>query len=117
MGGADRDREGIGGIVGSWQLLHVEHQLHHPLDLALVGAAVASDGHLDLVRPIFEHGDAALGGREQDDAARLADGERSHDVAIEEEPLDAQEGRIVRSIQLDYSGVDLEQPLRKGLGG
>ena len=42
------NREGIGSVIGTWQLAHAENELDHPLDLTLVGGAVAGDGALDL---------------------------------------------------------------------
>ena len=69
----------------------------------LVGGAVAGDGDLDLVRGGLADGDAVLGGREQDDAAGLADGERGLGVLAEEQPLDAEERRAVGLDELGHA--------------
>ena len=47
-----------------------------------------------------------LRGREQDDPAGLADGERGLGVAAEEEALDADDGRAVELDQLAHRLVD-----------
>ena len=67
-----RDRERIGRVVGPRQLAHAEHELDHPLDLRLVGRAVARDRALDLARRRLADRRAVLGGRQQHDPARLA---------------------------------------------
>ena len=61
---------------------------------------------LDLVGGRLADRDAGLGGRQQDDAAGLADGEGRLDVAAEEEPLDPDHGRPVGLDQVGDGGVD-----------
>ena len=80
---ADRDRERVGGMVRPGQLRQAEDRLHHPLHLALVGAAVAADRLLDARRRVLDARDA--GGRRGDEhgAPRLPDGERDAGVGAD----------------------------------
>ena len=89
--------------------------LDHPLDLALLGPAGAADGGLDLLRRVGRARQPALAGREDDDAARLADGERRAGVRAEVEVLDRERLRRVRVEQLAHARVDRRQP-RAGVG-
>ena len=91
---------------------HPEDELDHPLDLLLVGGAVARDRALDLVRRRLADRPAVLGRREQHDAPRLPDGHRRLGVPAEEEPLDGDDGRLVEREQVVEERVDREQPLR-----
>src|SRR3990170_4684157 len=54
---ADGDRQGIGGIIRTRLVVHLEQQPHHGLHLLLVGAAVADHCLLDLSRRLFLHRD------------------------------------------------------------
>ena len=76
---------------GRGSSLMPEHQLDHPLDLLLVGRAVARDGALDLVRGGLPDRRPVLGRGQQHDAAGLAHREGRLDVAREEQPLDAEQ--------------------------
>ena len=87
---------------------HAQDHLDHPLDLLLVGAAVAGDRDLDLVRAVLEDGQAVLGRGEQDHAARLAHRERRLHVLLKNSrstPIGS--GLWVRSAR--RTAVDLEQ--------
>ena len=75
-------------------------ELDHPLDLLLVGRAVAGDRRLDLVRGRLADRPPVLGGGQQHDAAGLADGDRRLGVAREEQPLDRDDRRLVELDQL-----------------
>lgn len=67
----------------------------HVDDLVLVGLAVARDILLDLHRRALDEPQVVLGGRQEHDAARLADGDGRRDVAVEEELLDAHDVGLV----------------------
>src|SRR5687768_14082583 len=95
VGVADRDGGGGGGCVGVQDVLEAQDDADHLLDLVLAGAAVGGDGLLDLGRGVLLDRQAALGGGEDGDAARLADGHRRGDVLREEQLLDRDLARAV----------------------
>ncbi len=111
VGDADRDRERVGGVVGRRDLREAEDDRHHAADLALLGPPVPGDAHLDLVRRHLADGDPGLGGREQDDAPRLADREGGLRVLREEQALHGHEVGVVGVEQLDDVRVDAPQAL------
>ncbi len=90
-----------------------EQRLDHPLHLVLRRAAGAADRALDLLRRVGGHGDAALAGGQQDDAAGLADRERRVRVGAEVELLDRHRVRRVLGQQLAHARVDRGQPARQ----
>ena len=79
---------------------------------ALSADAAAADGLLHLVRRRLVDGNLGLGGREQGDAASLADDHGGLHVALEEEPLDGDPVRPVLGKQLAQRRVQTMQPLR-----
>ncbi len=96
---------------GVGRLGHAQDHLDHPLDLGLVGRAVAGDGRLDLARRGLDDRHAVLGRGQEHDPAGLADTERGLHVAREEQPLHGQHGRLVEGQQLVDQGVDGQQPV------
>lgn len=79
----NRDREGVGGIIGFRDFIEMEMQTDHFLDLGLVGLAIAADGFLDLVGGVFEGRQVALLGDEQADATSLCDRNARGDILFE----------------------------------
>ena len=84
-----------------------EQRLDHAADLLLARATGAADGALDLLRRVGGARDRALPGREQHDAARLADRERRAGVVAEEEVLDRDGVRLVLVDELGDPRVDV----------
>ena len=93
-----------------------EDHLDHPLDLLLVGRAVARDRRLDLVRGRLADRHAVLGRREQHDPARLADGEGRLHVLREEQPLDGDDPRLVERDELVDAGCGSRAAARAATG-
>lgn len=87
--------EGVGGVIGLRDGGEFEVDADHLLHLGLVGHAVAADGILDLVRAVFEDGEAALLGDEEADAAGFGDGDAGGDVLLEKEFLDGHDVGVV----------------------
>jgi adenylate cyclase len=107
---ADGDREGIGGMVGSWRLGETQKRPYHPRDLILSGAAGTADGALDLLGRVAGAGHAALTGGEHHDAAGLTDGEGAAGVGAEVELLKGDRVGVVLCQQLPHGLVDPCQP-------
>lgn len=84
----DGGGEGVGGVVGFWDLVEVEVEADHFLDLGFVGLAIAADGLLNLVRAVFENWHVILFRDEKADAAGFGDGDAGGDVLFEEEFFD-----------------------------
>ena len=116
IGGPDRRRQGIGGVIGNAGQAHREQPLHHLRHLPLVGVAAAADRQLHLVRGRLVDGQPCLRRDEQRDAARLADGHRGLNVALEEEPLDRDHVGPVLADERAKSPVELHEPGPIGLG-
>ena len=106
----------VGGVVRAWQLVQPEDRLHHPLHLALVGAAVAAHRLLDRGGCVFSAGDA--GGRRGDehDSPGLTDGECDAGVGADVRLLQGDGIRRVLRDQLLDAREDREQPLLQALG-
>ncbi len=47
---ANRDGEGVGGVMRFWILRQVQEKSDHPLDLSLFSAAISDDRAFDLER-------------------------------------------------------------------
>ena len=103
---ADRDREGVGRVLGVRRHLEREQLLDHARDLVLVGAARAADGVLDLLGRVRDDVEPALAGGEHDDAARLPDGERARRVLAEVDVLHRDDLHEVLVEQLADAAVD-----------
>ena len=106
---ADRHRQRIGCVVGPRLLAQPEQRLDHARHLILLGAAVAADSTLDLLRRVAGARDAVLAGREHHHAARLPDGERRAHVLAEVQLLERHRMRLVLVEQGVDGGVDLGQ--------
>ena len=95
VGVADRDGQRVGRVVGRRQARSARAGAGPSAAPGLLGAARAADGALDLLRRVGRARQPALAGREDDDAARLADGEGGAGVRAEVEVLDGQRlGRV-----------------------
>ena len=81
---ADRDREGVGGVVRGRVRLQREDGAHHPLHLGLLGAAVAADGLLHPGGRVLSALDADHRGGDEHRPARLPDGERGAGICADE---------------------------------
>lgn len=80
--------EGIGGVVGLRDLLEMEVEADHFLDLRFMGLAVAADGFFDLVRTVFKNREIILFGDEEANAAGFGDGDAGRNILFEEEFFD-----------------------------
>ena len=95
MSGADCDGKGVGDIIRLGRLVKVEELSNHIDDLLLNGTAITGDGLLNLLRRALQNINAILGGSQQDDTTRLADWNRSSDVAAEVQLFNAYEVGLV----------------------
>lgn len=86
---ADSDTEGVGGVVGSWDIVEVQEDANHLLYLFLRGLAVPNHGLLDFRGAEFANRAPRLGGSEGQDAACLGYGYSTRDVLREIQLLDA----------------------------
>ena len=111
VGDADRDREGVRGVVRRRQGAHPEHDLDHPLDLLLVGCAIPGDRALDLVRGGFPDRQAGLRSGEEHDPPGVADRDRRLGIPREEDPLDGDHGGFVQRDEFRHVAMNCEQPL------
>ena len=60
---ANRDRQRVCRVVGSWRFIEAKQQLDHLLHLLLLSAAIPDDRAFDLRRSVFDDGAAGLDGR------------------------------------------------------
>ena len=103
----------VGGIDRPERLVDADEGLHHLLHLLLVGAAVAGNGALDLVRGIFDHITTTRRSLGHHDAARLPDRHRGADIHLEEDALDGHDlGRELVEQGTDIA-LELGEPDRK----
>ena len=115
---ADRDREGVGGMARRRVRLQGEDRAHHPLDLCLLGAAVAADGLLHAGGRVLNALDAERRGGDEHCPARLTDGERGAGICSDERLFDCDGGGLVRRNQRLHPVEDrLEAELRALPGG
>ncbi len=91
---ADRERQGINGIVGPRQLARTKDGLHHLQHLGLGGASITSQREFDLCGRIFVDPRSRLRGEQDCYTACLADGHRRANILAEEQLL---EDRDLRS--------------------
>src|SRR6266550_3321661 len=112
VGDADGDRQGVRGIIQARHLGHPEDELDHPLNLFLVGRAVADDRALDLVRGRLADRLAVLRRRQENNPTSLPNSDRGLGVAAEEQPLDGDDSRLVERQELVEQAVDCKEPLR-----
>jgi hypothetical protein len=104
-------------VVRARRRLEAQHDLHHPRDLVLLGAARAADGVLDLLGRVGDARQPALARSEHHHPPRLADRERALGVAAEEDVLHRDDGDVVLVEQLAHAAMDVRQPdLRRRLG-
>ena len=113
----DRHRQRIGDVVRRRGVVEAEQQLHHLLDLRLLGAAVADHRALDFGRRVLDDRQARLRRRQQRDAARVPQLERAADVARVEDDLDRDAVRLALGEQRDQAGVNVLQSFGKSSGG
>ena len=85
---AARERERVGGVGRLRDLAQVEQPGHHHLHRGLVGAAVAGDRELHLVRAVLRDRDAGARRGDEREPARLPDRHRGAGVGLEQHPLD-----------------------------
>jgi len=91
---ANRNRQGVGGMVVLD--LDPEDQLHHPRDLRLVGAPVATHGLLDMSGRVLSGCDAGDCARDEEGSAGLTDKECDAGVGADERLLERHRiGRVV----------------------
>jgi len=85
---ADRYRERVRSIVGPGYLAEPEKQTNHFLHLRLIGLTVPCGALLDFQRGVLRGAQAALGERQQDDAASLAYGDGGTRIRGKEQLFD-----------------------------
>ena len=112
VGVADRDRERVGG-VGGLRPEPGQQALDHRGDLILRGMAGADHRALDRIGRIFVDRQAGERGRQQRDAARLAELEGRHRVLVDEGLLDRRLGRPPGRDHRDQAAIELGQTLRQ----
>jgi len=80
---ANRDAQRVGGVVRPRDVVEVQQRLDHPLDLALVGLAVAGDGQFDLARGEFTDRFSVVCGGQSEHAPGLGHGNTGSDILFE----------------------------------
>jgi hypothetical protein len=91
---ADRDGQGIGGVVRRWRGGKTEEQLHHLPHLVLLGASVPDDCALDFGRCVLDHLTAGLNRSKHRYPTRVTELQRTADVRRVEEILDGDAVRM-----------------------
>src|SRR6266404_6255913 len=115
---ADRDCERIGSVVRCRQLLQRENRLHHALDLRLLRASVAAHRLLHARGRVLRARNARDGGRDENGAARLSDGERGAGVDADERLLERDRiGRVLGDESRHAVEDRLQSKLRPFAGG
>ena len=110
---ADRDREGIGGVIRGRVGLHREDGTDHPLHLGLLRAAVAADRLLHPGGWILSALDADHRGGDEHHPARLTDRECGAGICADEGLFQRDGVRLVRRNELLHPLEDrLEAELR-----
>jgi hypothetical protein len=84
----DGNSQRVGSVVGRRQRRKTEHQLHHLLNLAFLGASVSDYRSLDFCRRVLDNRDACLDGGQHGDTAGVSELQGAPDVGREEERLD-----------------------------
>ena len=117
VGAPDGGRERIGGVIGPWRLRQSQDRGDHPAHLVLGGAAMTRHRQLDGAGRRLGDLDAGLRHREQHHPARLADSERGLRVPGKEQPLHADDVRLVQREQVGDRAMDRLQPDRERVVG
>ncbi len=112
---ADGDGQCVGGIVGMRRLGEVQDAGDHVDHLMLVGAPVAHDGLLDLIRGVFGQRQSLFLGGHEDDAPRLGYPNARGDILGEEQLLHRHDRGVVLVDDGRQSPVDRSKACR-GLG-
>lgn len=107
---ADRDGQGIGGMVGDRIRRQRQQHLHHADHLVLGRTATAADGTLDLLRRVVVAGDAPSTGSGENGTPRLADRERGADVLAEIQRLQSDRVWAVSIEQHGHALLKLGEP-------
>src|ERR1041384_904272 len=107
---ANRRREGV-CCIGRYFFANPEQRSYHELDLCFTRVAVADDGELYLRCRILVNREAAVGCREQCDAARLPELQRALSVARKKDALEAQAFGLKRTDRFVETAIDQAQPV------
>ena len=91
---ADRQREGVGRVVGFCRGGQAQYPLHHIDYLALFRSAVTHHGLLDLQRRILKNWDFVAVGRQEDDTAAVGYGDAGGDIRVEKKLFHADRLRL-----------------------
>ncbi len=94
---AQRDRQGVGGVVGQRRrVVHRQRAAHHKLHLRLVGAPVTGHGEFHMRGRVFKKLEMVGGRGQQRHRAGLSQPEGALDVGGDKAPLQAHRvGRIL----------------------
>ena len=111
---ADGQGQGVGGIVGPGDLLHVQQALGHQHHLTLFRLAVAHHRLFHLHGGILEHGHPQLFGGQQDHPPAMGHGDTGGDVFGEKQLLHRHLIGVKGADQLLHVVGDLQQPVGQG---
>jgi len=112
---ADRRCQSISG-VRRHRSRHFQQRSNHHLHLLLGRVTVTDHGGLDLHRAIFMNFDILFGGREQRNAARLAELQRALNILGEKDFFQTDAVRLELAHDLGQFGVNAKQASCLGLG-
>jgi len=113
---ADRDGQGIGGVVRRWRGGKTEEQFHHLRHLVLLGASVPDDRALDFGRRVLDHLTAGFNRGKHRHATRVTELQRAADVRRVEETLDGDAVRMKRRKEHGELGVNPGKAVWKRVG-
>ena len=111
---ADRDGEGVGGVVGLRRSRQAEQGADHSLNLLLGRRAASADRHLHRLWGVVEARHAALARGQQDHAPGLTNGDSRAHVLAEVDVLEGDRHRLVPGQKL---GERLMDAYEAALGG
>ena len=109
--------DGVGRVDRAEGSVDAEEGLHHALHLLLVGAAVAGDRLLDLVRRVLDHLGPGGDTLDHGEACGLRHRNGRASVDLEQHTLDRHHRRPVLRDELAQVVAQGRQPLRHGLVG
>ena len=107
---ADSQCQGVSGIVGPWDLLHIEKPLGHQHHLALVRAPVARHRLLDLHGGILKYRHPQLFRRQEDHPTAMGHGDAGGNILTEEKLLHRHLVGMEGADQLLHVVGNLQQP-------
>jgi hypothetical protein len=111
---ANGDRQGICCIIGPGNMVHVEENANHRLDLLLGRAAIADYSLLYLKGGVLADGEAGVSGRKDGDTASVPNGEGGTHVLIEKKLLDCHCAGLVLFYKVAEAFVEHGETLDQG---